>query len=240
VGQVPGVPSYLIVGNGRLSRHLQHLFTLESIPFERWHRSCAVTFDEVALRARSVVVAISDDAIEEFVARHATDNRQIWIHCSGALTTPLAECAHPLMLFGEELYDLDTYRRIPFVCERGRRPFPELFPELSNPFAVIAPEHKPLYHALCVIGGNFTTLLWQKVLGDGAQRLGLDRELFYPYMEQVVRNLEGSGDPLTGPLARGDWRTVERHLRALAGDPFRQVYEAFVEAYRADAVREAS
>lgn len=240
MGQVPENPSYLIVGNGRLSRHLQHLFTLESIPFERWDRSCEVAFDQVGRRARAVVVAISDDSIEGFVARHATGDRRLWIHCSGAVTTPLAECAHPLMLFGDELYDLDTYRRIPFVCERGRRPFPELFPELANPFTVIDPEHKPLYHALCVIGGNFTTLLWSKVFEDGARRLGLDRELFYPYLEQVVRNLEASEDPLTGPLARGDRRTIERHLRALAGDPFQKVYEAFVEAHRADAVMEVS
>jgi hypothetical protein len=83
------------------------------------------------------------------------------------------------------------------------------------------------------MGGNFTTLLWRKVFEDAERRLGLERELFYPYLEQVTRNLVSSPDPLTGPLSRGDERTVTRHLDALGGDPFAEVYRAFVNAYRA-------
>jgi predicted short-subunit dehydrogenase-like oxidoreductase (DUF2520 family) len=190
--------------------------------------------------ARSVVVLISDDAIEGFLDRHAAGGGQQWIHCSGSLSTPLADSAHPLMLFGDELYDLETYRRIPFVCERGRRQFPELFEELCNPHTAIDPELKPLYHALGALGGNFSTILWLKVFGEAAGRLGLDRDLFYPYLERVTKNLMESRNPVTGPLARGDDGTISRHLEALAGDPFCEVYRAVVEAYRTDPVLEAS
>jgi len=225
---------YLLVGRGRLSRHLQRYLELESIPCECWHRSSAEPFENAVTRAEAVVVLISDDAIEAFVARHATGDRRTWIHCSGSLSTPLADCAHPLMLFGDELYDHATYRRIPFVTERGRRSFRELFPGLGNPHSEIDPECKGLYHALCTMGGNFSTLLWMKVFHEAEGRLGLDRELFYPYLEQVTRNLMASPDPLTGPLARGDERTMTSHLAALVGDPFEGVYRAFVTAYRAE------
>jgi predicted short-subunit dehydrogenase-like oxidoreductase (DUF2520 family) len=223
---------YLLVGRGRLSRHLEHYFGLESIPFERWDRSSVEPFESLLARAEAVVVLISDDAIEPFLARHAAGDRRRWIHCSGSLSTPLADGAHPLMLFGDELYDHATYRRIPFITERGRRSFPELFPGFENPHSEIDPGLKRLYHALCTVGGNFSTLLWMKVFEEAEGRLDLERELFYPYVEQVTRNLTASQDPLTGPLARGDERTVAGHLAALAGDPFEEVYRAFVSAYR--------
>ncbi len=225
---------YLLVGRGRLSRHLEHYFGLESVPCARWDRSSAEPFEDLLARSEAVIVLIQDDAIEQFLVRHAISDRHTWIHCSGSLSTPLAEGAHPLMLFGEELYDHATYRRIPFVTERGRRSFPELFPDLDNPHSEIDSELKGLYHALCTVGGNFSTLLWMKVFEEAESRLDLDRETFYPYVEQVTRNVMASRDPLTGPLARGDERTVAAHLAALAGDPFEGVYRAFVSAYRAE------
>ena len=225
---------YLLVGRGRLSRHLEHYFELEAIPCECWHRSSEEPFEELLARSEAVVVLITDDAIEPFLARHAAADHRTWIHCSGSLSTPLAEGAHPLMLFGDDLYDHATYRRMPFVTERGRRKFPELFPDLDNPHGEVEPHLKGLYHALCTVGGNFSTQLWLKVFAEAEGRLDLDRELFYPYVEQVTRNVLTCRDPLTGPLARGDERTVARHLAALAGDPFEGVYRAFVHAYQAD------
>ncbi len=233
MGQVPHSTPYLIIGSGRLSRHLRHYFRLESIPFRHWDRAGATPVEEALAGCRSVLLLISDDAIPGFLERHARAHPARWIHCSGSLSSELADCAHPLMLFGDELYDRAVYRAMPFVCERGRRQLPELLPELANPHAAVAPEQKPLYHALCALGGNFTTLLWRKVLDDAEARLGLPRELFHPYLEQVVRNLERGDGELTGPLARGDEGTIARNLEALAGDPYRGVYEAFVAAYRA-------
>ena len=39
------------------------------------------------------------------------------------------------------------------------------------------------------------------------------------------------GAPLSGPLSRGDQATLQRNLEALKGDPFEDVYRAFVSAY---------
>ncbi len=225
---------YLVIGRGRLSRHFQNYLRLESIDFEQWDRSSLVSLGDVLGRVRTVLLLISDDAIEAFLDRHVGQQPNVWVHCSGSLTTPLADGAHPLMSFGDDLYDLATYREIPFVCEIGRRPFPDLLPELVNPHTMIDPVSKPLYHALCSLGGNFTTLLWQKVFSESETTLGIDRSFFYPYLEQVARNLMSCSAPLTGPLLRGDDQTIDRHLRALAGDPFEAVYRAFVAAYRSD------
>mgnify|MGYP001115309221 FL=1 len=89
------------------------------------------------------------------------------------------------------------------------------------------------------MAGNFTTLLWQHAFAAFEERLGLPRAVLHPYLEQVASNLVRSASPLTGPLARGDHRTLERHLAALEGDPFHAVYSSFVAAHRAIARKEA-
>jgi predicted short-subunit dehydrogenase-like oxidoreductase (DUF2520 family) len=224
---------YLLVGNGRLSKHLQHYFDLESISWRVWERSSSAPVEEAVEGARAVLLLISDDALDGFLERHADPDGPPWIHCSGSVVTPLASGAHPLMSFSDELYDLETYRRIPFVCSRGGEPFATLFPDLVNPHFIIEAEHMPVYHALCTMAGNFTTLLWTKAFEE-FERLLLPREILYPYLERVAANLEGSPSPLTGPLARGDRNTMNRHLEVLGGDAYGDVYRAFVAAHGTD------
>ena len=228
---------YLVVGKGRLSRHIGHYFDLESIAWRRWDRSMEMPVRDAVAGARAILLLISDDAIEEFLDENVRAGDPPWIHCSGNLVTTAAEGIHPLMTFSAELYDHQVYRETPFFCERGRIPFRELFPQLVNPSFEIDPEDKPLYHALCTIAGNFTTLLWHKAFGDFEERLGLSRTALFPFLDRVTDNLKHSASPLTGPLARGDGRTVAGHLEALAGDSFGDVYRAFVAAHEADVGR---
>ncbi len=47
-------------------------------------------------------------------------------------------------------------------------------------------------------------------------------------MERTIEN----GFELTGPIARGDWETVDRHLAALAGGELEPLYRALAEATR--------
>jgi predicted short-subunit dehydrogenase-like oxidoreductase (DUF2520 family) len=233
VGQVPSEHApYLLVGGGRLSRHLQHYFDLEGLRWRPWSRSQGQPFEQAARGVRAILLLIADDAIEGFLERHADPAGPPWVHCSGSLSTPLASGFHPLMTFGDDLYGHAVYRQMTFVGERGGRPFREIFPGLANPHFEIDPADRPLYHALCAMAGNFTTLLWQRAFDLFEQRLELPRAALYPFLERVTDNLQRSEAPLTGPLARGDERTIARHLASLDGDPFRPVYASFVEAHR--------
>ncbi len=230
MGQVPPI-SYLIVGNGRLAGHMSHYFDLERIPHRRWHRRCGTPPDASLGAATHVLVLISDDAIEGFIRAHGPGRGLTWIHCSGSLDTGLAVGAHPLMTFAPGRYDLATYRRVPFVCDREGPPFGQLFPRLPNPHFQIDRDKKALYHALCVMGGNFSTLLWRKVADTFARELKLPPEVLHPYMEQILQNVKTSDAPLTGPLARRDMGTIRRNLEALAHEgSYEGVYRAFMAA----------
>ncbi len=224
-------PTYGLIGRGRLARHLAHYLALEGCAVTVWHRGLD-TDPATALAGSDVVLlAISDDAIAGFAGQHPELRERTLVHFSGSLVVPGVVGLHPLMTFGPELYDLATYRTIPFVGERGGVGFPDVFPTLVNPHHELDPADKPLYHALCVLSGNFTAVLWGKAMTDFETRLGLPGTALAPFLRQTAANAIVHRDrSLTGPLARAEHRTIERGLEALEGDPWQGVYDAVVRA----------
>ena len=230
-------PVYLLIGSGRVSRHFACYLKLLGIRFLTWSREAdeTGTLADRAAPASHVLCLISDPAINGFLSEHSSVFQgKTLVHASGALVSPLAESAHPLMSFGPRLYDLDTYCSIPFILEKGRKSFSEVLPGLTNAHYEIPSEDKVLYHALCALSGNFTVMLWQRAMAQLEDRLSLPRQVMLPYLKQVAMNLEREPhSALTGPVARGDQGTIAQHLIALEGDPYAAVYRAFVEAAKA-------
>lgn len=224
-------PPYGLVGRGRLAMHLARYLELEDEQVVQWHRSCPSRPADVLSEVETVLLAISDDALETFVADHPDLRNRRLVHFSGSLTITGVRGLHPLMTFGPEVYELEIYRSIPFVEEAGIGGFSEIFPRLVNPVWSIDPGLKPLYHALCVLAGNFTTVLWLKAMTEFENRLGLPREVLRPYLERTAANTLDQGPAaLTGSLARGERGTIERDLDGLGGDPFHGVYLAVARA----------
>ena len=229
----PATSSLGIVGDGRVARHLHHyFFTLLNRPVRTWSRRSAISPVEALGSCETILVLIPDAAIEPFVESWPGLSVRRLVHCSGSLVTSVAECAHPLMTFGPVLYPLEAYRSIPFVLDAGRTPFHELLPGLPNPSFTIAASDRASYHAHCVMAGNFSTLLWQKLFDELEGRLAIPASAAYPFLMQTAYNLmSDAGRALTGPLARGDEETVAANLASLEGDPFHDVYSAFARAY---------
>lgn len=224
--------SYLIVGNGKLSKHFQRYFSLKNISFSVIDRNTIRNFSLLSSLSQKILVLINDDQIEDFILTHKneTEKGKLWIHCSGALSLDSAESAHPLMTFTNELYDLATYEKIPFIVEEGKKSFNELFPQLNNPAYSIKSEDKILYHTLCVVCGNFTTILW-KYFFEFLKSKGIPQDAAYEFLRFTSSNLMLSNDPLTGPIKRNDKKIIESHLRALDGLVLKDVYMAMLELY---------
>ncbi|MBB64854.1 MAG: hypothetical protein CMO81_07290 [Waddliaceae bacterium] len=223
--------TYLIIGRGRMASHMASYLDGLGIPYLHWWRGCGENLLEFAKLCRRRLLLISDDAIEGFLQENPELLDRPCIHFSGALVLPGVYGVHPMQSFTHELYSVEKYRKITFVMEKRDRSFADLLPGLPNIHAVIEPEKKSLYHAACVLGGNFTVLLWQKMLSLLAD-CGISEEAALPYIQEVQNNVYR--DPkaaLTGPLTRGDERTIKQNLDALTGDAFKEVYEACVQAY---------
>ena len=220
-----------IVGDGRMATHFANYLELSGVPFKQWSRKANLQEASDYLQdSRAIFLLIKDDAIASFVEEHPGLKKMPLIHFSGSLYLDGIPSIHPLMTFTKELYSLEKYKRIPFMYEKGGLSPRDILPELSNPVQSIDPLLKPLYHSLCVLGGNCTTLLWQKVFSDFDKKLDLDNKLLIPYMEQTFENLKQRwSEALSGPLARKDKATIERNLQALEGDLYQNVYRSFSE-----------
>lgn len=226
--------SYLIVGSGKLSKHLQNYFTLKNISYKVWNRHSDIQFESLALDAKYILVLISDDAIVEFIKKYKSKplEEKIWIHCSGMLSTPLAESAHPLMSFIDSLYNLETYESISFITEKDRKTFKDLFPALSNKSYEIDKDEKVFYHAMCVLSGNFTAFIW-KYFFEYLKSQNISESAAKVYLKMVAENLMRNDNPLSGPIQRNDEKVIEKHIDALNGSPMRNIYLAFLDTYNA-------
>jgi predicted short-subunit dehydrogenase-like oxidoreductase (DUF2520 family) len=96
-----------------------------------------------------------------------------------------------------------------------------------RPFT-LADDKRALYHAGAAIASNFLVTLYRVAAGL-VEEAGAPPEALVPLLERTIEN----GFELTGPVARGDWETVERHRSALNGTGFEQAYDALVEATKA-------
>jgi predicted short-subunit dehydrogenase-like oxidoreductase (DUF2520 family) len=95
----------------------------------------------------------------------------------------------------------------------------------------IKSEEKPLYHAATVMCCNYLTALTE-TSAELFTQAGLQREtalqLMQPIMQATLSNifLQGTTAALTGPIARGDTKTVAQHLEAIREPNTSAIYKA--------------
>lgn len=228
------VPCYLLIGNGCISKHFQQYFQLLKISFNVWDRKnhSIATLKLLTHTASHILIAISDQAIDEFIQQHLSDIDALCIHFSGSLICRQAFGAHPLMTFNNTLYDLKCYQSISFIIDDDAPSFNHLLPGLTNPHVRLHRSLKAKYHALCVLSGNFSCLLWQRFFSVLQNEFHLPKTVAYPYLMQQMKNIiHDPSSALTGPLVRHDTETIIKNIAALEDDPFQKIYQSFVDCY---------
>jgi predicted short-subunit dehydrogenase-like oxidoreductase (DUF2520 family) len=87
----------------------------------------------------------------------------------------------------------------------------------------LADSDRTLYHAGAVFASNYLVTLQR-----AAVRLGVPSEGLVPLMRGTIAH----GFELTGPIARGDWATVEAHKQAIRAQhpELEHVYETLADA----------
>jgi predicted short-subunit dehydrogenase-like oxidoreductase (DUF2520 family) len=96
-----------------------------------------------------------------------------------------------------------------------------------RPFA-LADDRRVAYHAGAAFASNFLVTLY-RIASQLVAEAGAPAEALVPLMTRTIEN----GFQLTGPIARGDWSTVERHREALRDTPWASLYDDLVEATQA-------
>jgi predicted short-subunit dehydrogenase-like oxidoreductase (DUF2520 family) len=90
-------------------------------------------------------------------------------------------------------------------------------------------DRRVLYHAGAVFAANYLVTIHRAAVRALAQA-GVPADALLPLMQRTIDN----GFELTGPIARGDWMVVERHLAALRRElpDLEPLYRALAEATR--------
>lgn len=205
------VQSVCVVGTGRVGSAVAARLAERDVEVRATGRELDVGAAEL------VLLCVPDRAIAEVAAVLEPGP---WVaHTSGA--TPLAALAphgrrfglHPLQTFtrtrGPEQLDGAFAAITAETAEAG-----ELAAELARllglqPFA-LADEARVLYHAGAAIGSNYLVTL-HRAASELFEAAGAPPAALVPLMRRTIEN----GFELTGPIARGDWETVEAHLREI-------------------------
>ena len=165
-----------------------------------------------------VLLCVPDGAIAEAAASVEAGP---WVaHVSGA--TPLAALEphtrrfsmHPLQTFtrnrGAEQLD-GAWAAVTAETEAARETGLWLAETLGlRPFE-LADSARTLYHAGAVFASNYVVTL-QRAAALLFESAGAPPEALEPLMRRTIEN----GFELTGPIARGDWDTVEGHRAAIS------------------------
>ena len=163
------------------------------------------------------LLCVPDSAIAE-VARGIEPGP--WVaHVSGATTLAALDphvrrfSVHPLQTFtrarGPEQLD-GAWAAVTAETDEARQRALWLARTLGlEPFP-LPDEARPLYHTAAAIASNYLVTLYRTAAGLFEQA-GAPPEALVPLMRRVVEN----NFELTGPISRGDWTTVDRHVEAL-------------------------
>jgi predicted short-subunit dehydrogenase-like oxidoreductase (DUF2520 family) len=82
---------------------------------------------------------------------------------------------------------------------------------------------------MCVMAGNFTQTLMRETSKQLNENLDLPDDILFPYLLQNTQNfIKNPEKSATGPIQRGDFTTVKKHLQALEGDSLEKIYQSFV------------
>lgn len=200
----------------------------------------AVSLPELPCRASLILIAVSDQAIEEVAQTIAAGCAAgaVALHTSGAagpealasLRNAGAVCGtlHPLQTISSPEQGVAVLRGASFavsgdpaaICQAER-----IVSLLDGALLRVPVEARPLYHAAAVMASNYVVGMIDAAAGMLAEASGADREAALRALAPLTRTAaanaleRGPAAALTGPIERGDSSTVARHLGALAAAP---------------------
>jgi D-glycero-beta-D-manno-heptose 1-phosphate adenylyltransferase len=107
----------------------------------------------------------------------------------------------------------------------------DLVDSIGAVMMTISCEDKVLYHASAVVASNYLVALLHQA-SVIIEKVGMDLSHLMPLIKGTLSNIgKYGGKALTGPIARGDWATVEGHVKALR-EYFPDLIPSYIELGR--------
>lgn len=203
---------------------------------------------EIVSTSDIVIISIKDDDLIKYINNLISIDfkNKILVHTSGVLTSDIfyslkvkkrdVASFHPAQTFSRvSIRNNNFLKGIFFGIEGGSeaiRILKKITKGLQSRTIVLSKNKKSLYHLGCVVSSNFLVANFY-VLKLIAGELGISEknfsEILYPLFSTTVKNLHlfGVNGSLTGPVSRGDIKTIETHLSLLHSK-----FPKYVEYYK--------
>jgi predicted short-subunit dehydrogenase-like oxidoreductase (DUF2520 family) len=187
-----------------------------------------------------VAIAVPDASVADVARSIEADGVAVVVHLSGSLG--LAALAHhvrrgvlhPLVSLPDPVTGAERLRSGAWfgLSTEGDQLVSEVVADLGGRAIAVAEDDWVRYHTAAVVASNHLVGLLGQV-ERLAHAVGAPLDAFLALARGSLDNAValGPADALTGPVRRGDWETVQRHLAALPDDE-RAAYEAGVELCR--------
>jgi len=200
-------------------------------------RACDIA--EAPQLAQIVLICVPDDAIENVCTKLAQQKKfakgATVLHCSGVHSSDILSTARDYCKCSvASMHPLQTFPTIDAAIEKmkGLYCFYEgdedtiyVIERLAKNIGLkpvrISSTSKILYHAAAVMACNYLVALMDSAI-TLAENAGIDHKTAWlslkPLVTATLDNITkmGTADSLTGPITRGDTKTISRHLHELA------------------------
>ncbi len=192
---------------------------------------------EITKSADVVFITTPDNAISDTCSSISRNNgfckNAIVLHCSGALPSTILSSAkrcgaftgamHPLQSFVSSKAESNPFQGI-IISVEGENDAVNMARKIAIDLGAtcmeIKTEAKTLYHAAAVVASNYLVTLFDLAF-NLIEAAGIPKKealkVLKPLIEGTLSNIEKVGIPeaLTGPIARGDVETVEKHVEEI-------------------------
>ncbi|MBO6524522.1 MAG: DUF2520 domain-containing protein [Balneolaceae bacterium] len=227
-------PTVSIIGPGRLGSALKSAFLKAGYDVNHVYERG----DTFSGFADLILVTTPDSEVRKVSSKIASSgqelNGKVFIHCSGAFASSILQelkdrgartaCFHPLMSVSPETV---SFKNIYFDIEGDESVLPlleEMAKNIGAKSIRVSPKEKELLHVSAVMASNYMVTLADLSLRISVSANIPERTLmdaFLPLMRSSLENLErlNPTEALTGPIARGDIQTIQKHVKLLQNNP---------------------
>ncbi len=202
---------------------------------------------KTARAGKIVFLCLPDEEIEKvttvLAGADVNWSKKFVFHCSGLIPSEvlkplrdkgtLTASFHPIQSFAQKKTPPAQFENIYFGlegCTEGLALASKIVRQLGGHPLILQPEDKALYHAACSTASNFFVVLLEMAVSL-LKKIDLQEEkalqILLPLMKGTLHNVKKLNirTSLTGPVIRGDQKSIQKHLEALRHFP--DYYETY-------------
>lgn len=190
--------------------------------------------------AEIFIISIADDAIEEVARELTLPENAIVVHTSGSQS--ISKLSYTATENIGVLYPLQTFSKskqvsfdeIPILIEAENhyttKALKNLGKSISKNVIEVSSKDRMAIHVAAVFACNFTNHLFE-ISESILKQQGFKLDLLRPLIAETINKTLDIGpvDSQTGPAARGDLETLDKHMAFLEGGEYHEMYRLISE-----------